>query len=203
VPTSYPVEFEMDYIERRSRLTTFFRSATAIPHILFALVYGIAFYVVYVIAWFALMFTGRWPAGLYEFAGGFLRYITRLSAYMYLGVDQYPPFNGAPDDSYPVRVHIAPPLASYSRLKVFFRTWYAILALVIRYAMSIVIGVVGLISWFAIVFTGRQPESLQNALSFALSYTTRADALIFLITETYPALGDTAVPIAPAVQPSV
>ena len=79
--------------------------------------------------------------GLYQFAGGFLRYITRLSAYMYLGVDQYPPFNGAPDDSYPVRVHIAPPLESYSRLKVFFRVWYAILALVIRYAMAIVIGV--------------------------------------------------------------
>jgi hypothetical protein len=203
VPTSYPVEFEMDFVERRSRLTTFFRSAMAIPHLLFAAVYGLAFFVVYVIAWFALLFTGRWPAGLYEFACGYLRYITRLSAYMYLGVDQYPPFNGTPDDSYPVRVHIAPPLASYSRLKVFFRTWYAILALVIRYAMSIVISVVGLISWFAIVFTGRQPESLQNALSFALSYTTRADGLIFLITETYPALGDAAAPAAPAVQPSV
>lgn len=202
MPTSYPVQFEMDYVERRSRLTTFFRSALAIPHVLFAIVYGVAFSVVYVFAWFALMFTGRWPAGLYEFAGGFLRYITRLSAYMYLGVDQYPPFSGAPDDSYPVRVHIAPPLASYSRLKVFFRPWYAILALVIRYAMSMVIGVAGLLSWLAIVFTGRQPESLQNALSFALSYTTRADGLIFLITETYPSLGEVggpATPVAPAV----
>jgi uncharacterized protein DUF4389 len=197
--TSYPVEFEMDYVERRSRLTTFFRSTLAIPHVLFAVVYGVAFYVVYFIAWFALMFTGRWPAGLYEFAGGFLRYITRLSAYMYLGVDQYPPFSGAPDDSYPVRVHIAPPLESYSRLKVFFRAWYAILALVIRYAMAIVIAFVGLISWFAIVFTGRQPESLQNALYFALSYTTRADGLIFLITETYPTVGDAG---APAPQPA-
>jgi uncharacterized protein DUF4389 len=190
VPTSYPVEFEMDYVERRSRLTTFFRSLLAIPHIFFAAVYGIAFYVVYIIAWFALMFTGRWPAGLYEFAGGFLRYITRLSAYLYLGVDQYPPFSGAPDDTYPVRVHIAPPLASYSRVKVFFRGLYAILAIVIRYALSIVIAVVGLLGWFAIVFTGRQPAALQNALTFALSYTTRADGLIFLITETYPSLGD-------------
>ena len=120
---------------------------------------------------------------------------------MYLGVDQYPPFNGAPDDSYPVRVHIAAPLASYSRLKVFFRGLYAILALVIRYAMSIVISHRRALSWFAIVFTGRQPESLQNALSFALSYTTRADGLIFLITETYPALGDAAAPAGPAAPP--
>ncbi len=200
MPTSYPVEFEMDYVERRSRLTTFFRSALAIPHFFFAAVYGIAFFVVYIVAWFALMFTGRWPAGLYEFAGGFLRYITRLNAYLYYGVDQYPPFSGAPDDTYPVRVHIAPPLASYSRVKVFFRGWYAILAIVIRYALSIVIAFVGFVSWFAIVFTGRQPAALQNALSFALSYTTRADGLIFLITETYPALGDGA---APSPQPAL
>jgi hypothetical protein len=200
VPTSYPVEFEMDFVERRSRLTTFFRSLLAIPHFFFAAVYGIAFYVVYIIAWFALMFTGRWPAGLYEFAGGFLRYITRLSAYLYLGVDDYPPFSGAPDDSYPVRVHIAPPLARYSRVKVFFRSIYAILAMVIRYALSIVISVVAFLSWFAIVITGRQPAALQNALSFALSYTTRADGLIFLITETYPSLGETG---AASTQPAI
>jgi hypothetical protein len=200
VLTSYPIEFEMDFVERRSRLTTFFRSLLALPHYLFAAVYGIAFFVVYIIAWFALMFTARWPAGLYEFASGYLRYISRLTAYMYLGVDQYPPFNGAPDDSYPVRVHIAPPLDRYSRLKVFFRGWYAILAMIIRYAMAIVISAVALISWFAIVFTGRQSPGLQNALSFALSYTTRADGLIYLITETYPSLGDDA---APAVQPAI
>jgi hypothetical protein len=184
----------MDFVERRSRMTTFLRWILAIPHFLFAAVYGLAFYVVYIISWFALMFTARWPAGLYEFMGGFLRYVTRLSAYLYLGVDQYPPFNGAPDDNYPVRVHIAPPLDHYSRVKVFFRSIYAILALVIRYALGIVLGVVSFISWFAIVITGRQPASLQNALHFSLSYTARADALIFLITETYPPLGEGGAP---------
>ncbi len=198
--TSYPVTFEMDFAERRSRLTTFFRWILAIPHFLFAAAYGIAFCVVYIISWFALLFTARWPAALYEFTGGYLRYITRLGAYVYLGVDKYPPFSGASDDSYPVRVHIAPPLDRYSRVKVFFRFIYAVLALVIRYAMGIVIGFVALISWFVIVITARQPASLQNALNFALSYTTRADALIFLITETYPPFGESDVPSA---QPAI
>jgi hypothetical protein len=89
-----------------------------------------------------------------------------------------------------VRVQIAPPLAHYSRLKVLFRPIYAILALVIRYALSIVLACVGLISWVVIVITGRQPATLQNALSFSLAYTIKADALIFLITETYPPLGE-------------
>jgi hypothetical protein len=186
----YPVTFEMDYIEQRSRLTTFFRYLLAIPHFFFAAVYGLVFYVVLIIAWFALVFTGRWPIGLYGFAGNFLRYITRLGAYIYLGADHYPPFSGAEDDSYPVRVRIAPPLASYSRVKVFFRPIYAILAMVIRYALGLVAGFVAFLSWFAIVFTGRQPASLQSALSFSLGYITRSDALLFLITETYPAFGD-------------
>jgi Domain of unknown function (DUF4389) len=187
---SYPVTFQMDYAQRRSRLTTFFRYILAIPHFVFAILYAIAFYVVYIIAWFALLFTARWPGSLYGFMSGFLRYITRLSAYLYLGVDQYPPFSGAEDDSYPVRVHIAPPLDHYSRLKVFFRAIYAILAMVIRYALGIVISFVAFLSWFAIVITGRQPASLQNALNFSLAYTTRADALLFLITETYPPFGE-------------
>ena len=183
---SYPVSFEMDYVARRSRVTTFFRYFCVLPQLVFALFYSVAFYVVWIISWFVLVFTGRWPESLYNFTGGFLRYITRVTAYFYLGVDQYPPFSGADDDGYPVRVHIAPPLPKYSRLKVFFRMIYAILAMVIRYAMSIIIGFVALLSWIAIVITGRQPESLQNALKFALAYTTRADALLFLLTETYP-----------------
>ncbi len=99
-----------------------------------------------------------------------------------------PPFSGADDPSYPVRVAIAPPLLRYSRVKVFFRFIYAFLALVIRYAMGIVISV-AFLSWFAIVITGRQPASLQNALNFVLSYTTKADGLMFLLTQTYLALG--------------
>jgi Domain of unknown function (DUF4389) len=193
---SYPVTFEMDYVQRRSRLSTFFRYFLALPHFVFALLYTIPFYVVWIVSWFVLLFTARWPQSLYTFTGGYLRYITRLSAYLYLGVDQYPPFNGSEDDTYPVRVHIAPPLDHYSRLKVFFRMIYAILAYVIRYALGIVINIVAFLSWIVIVITGRQPDTFQDALNFALAYTTRADALLFLLTETYPPFGSSEAPAA-------
>jgi len=183
---SYPVSFEIDYLAQRSRLTTFFRYLLAIPHFFFASFYMLAFLVVEIAAWCRLMVTGRWPTGLYEFSSGFLRYITRMTSYLALGVDQYPPFNGADDAGYPVRVQIAPPLDHYSRLKVLFRPLYVILAILIRDLLGIVMFLVSLLSWLAIVVTGRQPASLQAALSFALSYTVRADALLFLITETYP-----------------
>ena len=51
----------------------FFRFFMVIPHFIWLCLYGIAFFVVVVIAWFAIVFTGRWPAALYDFASGFTR----------------------------------------------------------------------------------------------------------------------------------
>jgi hypothetical protein len=72
---SYPVGFEMDYVSHRSRITTFLRYLLAIPHFVFAFFYEILFFVVMVLAWFALLITGSWPDSLYNFSAGFLRYV--------------------------------------------------------------------------------------------------------------------------------
>ena len=77
----YPVTFKADYVEKRSRLTTFFRLLLAIPHIIFLYFYGLAAGVVVIIAWFALLFTGRYPQGMYDFVAGSLRYSTRVYGY--------------------------------------------------------------------------------------------------------------------------
>ena len=59
----YPVTFKADYVEKRSRLTTFFRLLLAIPHLIAVLFYVFAAEIVTFIAWFALLFTGRYPQG--------------------------------------------------------------------------------------------------------------------------------------------
>ena len=48
---------------------------------------------VYIIGWFAVLFTGAWPVGLRNFIVGLTRWTTRLNAYMYLLTDKYPPFS--------------------------------------------------------------------------------------------------------------
>lgn len=79
--------------EGRNRLTIFFRLLLAIPHfIVLALISIVAFFV-YIIAFFAVLFTGKWPVGLRNFIIGLIRWSTRLSAYMYLLTDKYPPFS--------------------------------------------------------------------------------------------------------------
>ena len=49
-----------------------------------------------IVAWFAILFTGRYPAGLYEFAVGVLRWDMRVEAYLLLMRDEYPPFSMQP-----------------------------------------------------------------------------------------------------------
>lgn len=183
---SYPVVLEIDYVAKRSRLTTFFRFLLAIPLLIVGYVYAIGLCLVLIVAWFVLLFTARWPAGMYEFVGGVLRFGMRLNAYTMLAVDKYPPFGLAPDDSYPARVRIAPPQASYSRLKIFFRGLYVIPAYIIAYVLSIFLALLALVSWFVIVITGKQPQGLQDAIFFCLSYVTGTYALFYLLTETYP-----------------
>jgi hypothetical protein len=80
-------------IEDRSRLTIFFRGLLIIPHMIVLFFVAIAFYFVMVIAWFAVLITGRWPAGLRNFAVGMQRWGLRLNAYFFLLNDDYPPFS--------------------------------------------------------------------------------------------------------------
>lgn len=79
-------------LEQRNRLTVFFRLILAIPQFIVIAVLGIAVWAVYVIAFFAVLFTGRWPQGLRNFAVGFMRWVLRVEAYLLLLTDDYPPF---------------------------------------------------------------------------------------------------------------
>jgi Domain of unknown function (DUF4389) len=186
---AYPVTFEADYVEKRSRLTTFFRLLLAIPHLIVLTFYALAAGVVVIIAWFALVFTGRWPRGMYDFVAGFFRYGTAVHGYFYLLTDQYPPF-GPDVDSYPVRLNVAPPQDEYSRLKVLFRIILAIPPYIIAYAMNIVMQVGAFLAWFAIVVLGRQPKGLQDMIVLGLPYQQRAYTYIALITEDWPPFTD-------------
>ena len=187
----YPVTFEADYVEKRSRLTTFFRWLLVIPHAIVLVFYGIAAGVVVFIAWFALLFTGRWPRGMYDFVAGFFRYGTAVHGYLYLLTDEYPPF-GPDVDSYPVRLNIAPPQEQYSRLKVLVRIILAIPPYIIAYAMNIVMQVGAFLAWFAIVALGRQPKGLQDMIVLGMSYQQRAYAYMALLSEDWPPFTDDA-----------
>jgi hypothetical protein len=183
--------FEADYVEQRSRLTTFFRLLLAIPHFIVLMVWGFVGFFALVAAWFALVITGRYPQGLYDFLAGLMRYSTAVTGYVALLTDAYPPFSGDTDD-YPVRLRIPPPQPEYDRLKAAFRLLLAIPPYIIAYAMNIVWEVGAFLAWFAILILGKQPKGLQDMIVLGLSYQQRAYAYILLLTEKWPPFLDPA-----------
>jgi len=178
--------FDADYVEKRSRLSTFFRLFLAIPHFIVVSVWGFIAYFAVIIAWFAIVFTGRYPEGLYQFVAGLSRYSTAVYAYLYLLTDEYPPFSGD-TDNYPVRLGLsAQPLPAYDRIKTLLRIFLIIPPAIIAYAMGIVAQVGALLAWFVIVITGKQPKGLQDMTVLGLSYQQRVVPYYCLLTETWP-----------------
>ncbi|HYU59915.1 MAG TPA: DUF4389 domain-containing protein [Solirubrobacterales bacterium] len=183
----YPISFAADYEgEGRNRLTTLFRYLIVIPWAIVGALFIIGAEICALIAWFAIVFTGRYPEGLYNFNAKAVRMLARVNGLQLMLTDEYPPFNGDPDDAYPIRVGVAPPLPEYSRVKTFFRMIVGIPVFLLSYVQGIIGGVCALIAWFAILFTGRLPDGLFNPIRSALAYQTRALAYILLMTEDYP-----------------
>jgi hypothetical protein len=89
----YPVNLAIAPADNYNRLSVFFRAILVIPHLIVLFFLYIALWVVTVIAWFAILFTRQYPAGMFEFSVGVMRWSTRVSAYLYLFVDEYPPFS--------------------------------------------------------------------------------------------------------------
>lgn len=80
-------------LEDRNRVTVGFRLILAIPQLIVVAILGIAAIVVLLIAFFAVLFTGHWPEGLRTFIVGYMRWVTRVEAYVGLLTDRYPPFS--------------------------------------------------------------------------------------------------------------
>lgn len=90
----YPAVVEVvDPTGPRNRVTVFFRVLLGVPHMIALTFVMLAWGLGTVWAWFAILFTGRYPSGLAAFAVGALRWRLRFDAYMLLLVDDYPPFS--------------------------------------------------------------------------------------------------------------
>ena len=90
----YPATLTLDEpTAARDRLTVGLRLLLAIPHFVALFFVSCAWWVTAVIAWFAILITGRCPRGLSSFGAGALRWFIRVEGYVLLMVDAYPPFS--------------------------------------------------------------------------------------------------------------
>jgi len=186
----YPISYEADFNPTPNRWTTFFRLLLAIPWFIVAMFWGLLFLFTHFFAWIAVTILGRYPQWLYDFNAGVVRFSTRVSAWLFLQTDVWPPFSLSDDPSYPIRVNFPPPAERQSRLKAFFRVILALPVLfIVSYGTSYIIQLVGLIAWLTIVFRGYLPEWLFGTLTHLHSFQARVLGYTAILTDDYPPIG--------------
>jgi hypothetical protein len=183
--TAHPIGLIVTDDLRRSRLTVFFRLLLVIPHLIWLYLWSIPVAFAVLISWFAALFTGQVPAGLHNFNAAFLRYSTRVTGYLFLLADPWPPFSTS--QPYPIDVRVDPP-APQSRLTVFFRLLLAIPALILVYVFRAVNQIVALLAWFYCLALGKMNEGMRNISAWLLRYEVQTYAYLMLLTGRYPSL---------------
>jgi ABC-type multidrug transport system fused ATPase/permease subunit len=181
----HPIRLVVTDDLRRSRLTVFFRLLLAIPHLIVVYVWGIVVFLAAIVNWFATLFAGRSPQGLHDFITSFLVYQTRVTAYLYLLADPWPPFGSSGE--YPVDLQVDGPREQH-RLTVAFRLILAIPALILASVFRTLNQVLAFVSWFYALATGHISEGIRSLGAYCLRYEQQTYGYVLLATQRYPSL---------------
>lgn len=202
----YPLRVEARRVEPLSRWLWLVKWLLLIPHYLVLLVLWTGSFVLTLIAYLAVLFTGRYPRAIRAYNLGVLRWGWRVNYYGYqaLGTDRYPPFTLADVLDYPARLHLdetSPPQRWLPLVAWLFAIPHVLLvgaltgaatwqfragtdttATVPLGVVSVGLAVVGL----SLLFTGRYPRGLYDLLLGVARWNLRVTAYLMLLTPQYP-----------------
>lgn len=183
---SYPASLDVDPPQMQNRLSVLLRILYVIPLFIMMAVLFVVAEIMTLIAWFVILFTGKYPAGMATFVANTLGFGARTSGYLYLLTDKYPPFSLEGDSSFPIRASVTPQIEGRNRVTVFFRIILAIPHFIIIGALNYAMGVIGFIAWLIALFTGSVPPGLHNFIAGYVRWSLRAQAYLVLMTDEYP-----------------
>lgn len=195
-PSVYPVSVSGELTEPPARGWWLIKWLLAIPHYIILAFLWIAFIVVCIIAFFAILFTAKYPRSLFDFNAGVLRWTWRVGFYSYqaLGTDRYPPFTLKSVD-YPADLEIEYP-ERLSRGLVLVKWW--LLAIPHYILVGIFQGggggrngggltfILAIFAAIALLFTGKYPEDIFNLVVGFNRWSYRVVAYVSLMTDRYP-----------------
>ena len=194
----YPIRFDITRDAAQSKLTnfplgigTFIRAILLIPHLIILYFIQIAAAIVYFIATFAILFTGSYPAGLFNFYVGYTRWNSNVYGYLFHLYDKYPPF-GMDAKEYPLTLTVEYPetLSRWLNFPLFIglsiKFVLTIPHIVILFFLYIAAIVIVFIAQFVILFTGSFPEGMHTFVVGVGRWGTRVNAYAYGLTDAYP-----------------
>ncbi len=181
---SFPLRYDVAYPERLSRWLIFVKWLLAIPHLLILYVLGSVQGILTLIAFFAILFTRRYPRGLFDFAVYIQRWSSNVGAYIGLQRDEYPPFGGEAG-KYPVTYAVDYPEV-LSRWLIFVKWLLVIPHAIVLWVLYMAAIVAVIIAWFSILFTERYPRGLFDFAVGVSRWTLRVTAYTNLLRDEYP-----------------
>ncbi|MGW4531172.1 DUF4389 domain-containing protein [Nocardia sp. NPDC004340] len=169
---------------QQRRWTVLIRFILAIPHLFVLFILFLGQFVVAIIGWFAALITGALPQWCADYLRWTVAYAARVEGYLYLLVDEYPPFTVDVDVNYPVRV-LFPAPTRLNRWAVLFRFILGFPIQLLATWLSTGWMVISPIVWLIVLITGRMPAALFQATSAVLRVQIRTEAYWLMLTPTY------------------
>ncbi|MFD8782819.1 DUF4389 domain-containing protein [Kitasatospora sp. NPDC059599] len=174
---------DMPAAAAQNRWTVLLRALLLIPQFVVVWALSVVAFFVTVIGWFGALVLGRLPGFVVDYLTAFVPYETRVTAYLMLTVDRYPPFAfHAPD--YPVQVGLRP--GELNRLAVLFRIILVIPASIVQGLLYAGWWMVAFVVWVVVLVLGRMPQPLYEATTAILRYRLRYDAYLVMLSSAYP-----------------
>ena len=204
-PTVYPVAVRGELDPQVGRWLWLVKWLLAIPHYIVLALLWIALWVLTVVAFFAILFTGRYPRGIFDFNVGVLRWTWRVLFYSYwaLGTDRYPPFTLADVADYPASLHVDYPERLSHWLPLV--KWLLAIPHLILVGLFVggwgwgwdwgeswglgiagLVGILALIAAVVLLFTGRYPRSIFDFVLGLDRWVWRVAAYVSLMRDEYP-----------------
>jgi len=160
-----------------------------IPHFFLLFFVSLWATILMIVAFFAVLVTGRYPEGMFNFQAGLMRWNLRISARTFNLVDGYPSFgiNGK-DDNVILEIQRPEKLSRGILLLRFFFGWLyvGIPHGFILFFREIATCVIAFIAWFIVLFTGKYPESFHAFVTGLFRWTNRLSLYIMFMTDKYP-----------------
>jgi hypothetical protein len=176
------LEFELIQPPVREKLRLMPRAFSLIGYAVAGFAWLAAALAATVVAWFAIIITGQYPSGLFDFNARAWRFLVTSNCYGLLLVDARPSYSGAPDLAYPVQANVTR-LPQYNRLLTAFRfplliPLYIVYVLVMLAAFAAALPSIATLKLFR-----RQPASLYRVVAFAMRVYANITSSMFLLTE--------------------